>query len=157
MIADYDGTVLVVSHDREFLDRVVTSTIIADGDGVWTEYPGGYSDMVQMRGYGVTKPQVLAKPKRTKAEKSAAALKSGTKKLSFKHKHALETLPGEMEKLSAKIAKLQSDLADPNLYAQDAEKFQTLSDQMTKAQSKLESKEEHWLEIEMMREEIENS
>lgn len=157
MIADYDGTVLVVSHDREFLDRVVTSTIIADGDGVWTEYPGGYSDMVRMRGYGVTKPQRETKPTKTKVQKTTQTAKPSTKKLSFKHKHALETLPGEMEKLSADIQKLQAELADPNLYAQDAAKFQKLSDQLSIVQGNLEQKEEQWLEIELLKEEIENS
>ncbi len=156
MISEFDGTVLVVSHDREFLDRVVTSTIIAEGDGTWTEYPGGYSDMVHLRGYGVTKPQSFGKPKKSKASKSAPAPKQSTKKLTFKHKHALETLPGEMEKLTAKIENLQVELADPDLYAQDAEKFQSLLDQISLAQSALEDKEGLWLEIEMIREEIEN-
>jgi len=157
MIAEYDGTVLVVSHDREFLDRVVTSTIIADGDGVWTEYPGGYSDMVQMRGYGVTKPQRAAKVGKTKPNKPAQVAKPSTQKLSFKHKHALETLPGEMEKLGVEIAHLQRELADPNLYARDAAKFQKLSDKLSQKQELLEQKEEQWLEIELLKEEIENS
>ncbi|MCZ4273531.1 ATP-binding cassette domain-containing protein [Maritalea porphyrae] len=157
MIADYDGTVLVVSHDREFLDRVVTSTIIADGDGVWTEYPGGYSDMVRMRGYGVTKPKGGVKTVKPKAQKTTSAAKPSAKKLSFKHKHALDTLPGEIEKLEAEIVKLQAELADPNLYAQNAEKFQKLSDQLSQIQRKLDEKEEQWLEIELLKEEIENS
>ena len=157
MIADYDGTVLVVSHDREFLDRVVTSTIIADGDGVWTEYPGGYSDMVRMRGYGVTKPKGGVKTVKPKAPKTTSAAKPSVKKLSFKHKHALDTLPGEIEQLEAEIVKLQAELADPNLYAQNAEKFQKLSDQLSQIQGKLDEKEEQWLEIELLKEEIENS
>lgn len=156
MVAEYDGTVLVVSHDREFLDRVVTSTIIADGDGVWTEYPGGYSDMVRQRGYGVTKPQRAAKPAKSKSSKQNFGGRSQTKKLSFKHKHALETLPGEIEKLGEQIKVLQRQLADPKLYAQDPEKFQAVSDQLSKAQTKLDAKEEKWLEIEMLREEIES-
>jgi ATP-binding cassette subfamily F protein uup len=155
VVADYDGTVLVVSHDREFLDRVATSIIVADGNGVWTEYAGGYSDMVALRGYGVSKPEAKKTAPKPKQEKPATAAPKTQKKLSFKHKHALETLPGEMEQLTAKIEKVQADLADPNLYAKDPSKFQNLSDELSKLQSDLEAKEELWLEIEMLREEIE--
>lgn len=157
MIADYEGTVLVVSHDREFLDRTVTSTIIADGDGVWTEYPGGYTDMVRLRGYGVTKPKQIEKAVKAKSAKPATEPKSPKKKLSFKHKHALETLPGEIEKLGAEIANIQGQLADSNLYADDPEKFQQLSVQLSQAQEKLDEKEDQWLEIELLKEEIESS
>jgi len=157
MIADYDGTVLVVSHDREFLDRTVTSTIIADGGGVWTEYPGGYSDMVRMRGYGVAKPERAVKTSKPKVAKLTQAAKPASKKLSFKHKHALETLPGEMEKLEQEASAVQAKLADPNLYTQDAGKFQMLSDQLSKIQTQLEEKEELWLEIELLKEELESN
>ncbi len=67
MLADYPGTVIVVSHDRDFLDRVATSVIVAEGEGRWTEYAGGYSDMVAQRGFGVTAPAAAAKPKAEKA------------------------------------------------------------------------------------------
>lgn len=154
VVADYDGTVLVVSHDREFLDRVSTSIIVADGNGVWSVYVGGYSDMVALRGFGVSKPEVKKAQTKPKQQPPAVAPKS-QKKLSFKHKHALETLPGEMEKLGVKIAAVQKDLADPNLYAKSPEKFQKLSDELSKLQAELEAKEELWLEIEMLREEIE--
>lgn len=158
MIADYPGTVLVVSHDREFLDRVVTSTIIAEGDGSWTEYPGGYSDMVMLRGYGVTKPVKKVKAAKAKTKNPVATSKSTSgKKLSFKHKHALETLPGEMDKLGEQIAKLQAELSAPDLYSKQPDKFQKLSNELGARQGDLEAKEEQWLEIELLKEELENS
>ncbi|WP_419719636.1 ABC transporter C-terminal domain-containing protein [Maritalea porphyrae] len=110
-----------------------------------------------MRGYGVTKPKGGVKTVKPKAQKTTSAAKPSAKKLSFKHKHALDTLPGEIEKLEAEIVKLQAELADPNLYAQNAEKFQKLSDQLSQIQRKLDEKEEQWLEIELLKEEIENS
>ncbi|MBN9311156.1 ABC-F family ATP-binding cassette domain-containing protein, partial [Devosia sp.] len=105
MLGDYPGTVIVVSHDRDFLDRVATSVIVADGGGRWTEYPGGYSDMVTQRGYGVTRPDAAQKPKASKAV-VAPPPPAPKQKLSFKQKHALETLPKEMARLEAEIAKL---------------------------------------------------
>ncbi|MGN6558018.1 MAG: ABC-F family ATP-binding cassette domain-containing protein, partial [Solirubrobacterales bacterium] len=120
MLGDYPGTVVVVSHDRDFLDRVATSVIVAEGEGRWTEYAGGYSDMVAQRGYGVTKPELekSARPERPPAE-PAAPPAAARAKLSFKHKHALETLPGEIARLTAEIARLNGLLADPSLYARD--------------------------------------
>ena len=154
MLADYPGTVIVVSHDRDFLDRVATSVIVADGDGVWTEYPGGYSDMVSQRGYGVTKPEAVAKPKGGKGMTSIATLPS-KQKLSFKQKHALETLPKEMAKLEAEIARLNKILADGNLYARDPGKFNDTGKELEKTQKALAKVEDEWLELEALREQIE--
>ena len=128
MLADYPGTVIVVSHDRDFLDRVATSVIVAEGDGSWTEYAGGYSDMVTQRGYGVMAPtQRRPSPKGGKqAALPQTTLASGTAtkaKLSFKQKHALEPLPKEIKKLEAEIVKLNATLADPALYAKDPKRF----------------------------------
>jgi len=96
MLADYPGTVLVVSHDRDFLDRVATSTIASEGDGRWVEYAGGYSDMVAQRGYGVragAQPQEREKASGSRARQDNAAK---PKRLSFKDKHALGELPGRI-------------------------------------------------------------
>ncbi len=155
MLGDYPGTVIVVSHDRDFLDRVATSVIVADGDGVWTEYPGGYSDMVTQRGYGVTKPEAAT---RTKAERNAAPSPqppAQKQKLSFKHKHALETLPGEITRLEAEIGRLNAVLADGNLYARDPGRFAQTSKALEQAQAALGKAEDQWLELEALREEIE--
>jgi ATP-binding cassette subfamily F protein uup len=159
MLADYPGTVIVVSHDRDFLDRVATSVIVAEGDGSWTEYPGGYSDMVTQRGYGVVAPTAAAKAKGGKqAALPQTTTASGTatkQKLSFKQKHALEQLPKDMAKLEAEIGKLNATLADPALYAKDPKKFAATSDALTKAQGALGKAEDEWLELEALREEIE--
>jgi ATP-binding cassette subfamily F protein uup len=156
MLGDYPGTVIVVSHDRDFLDRVATSIIVSEGEGVWNEYAGGYTDMVAQRGYGVTKPEIEAKAParggRTVAMTPIAATKA---KLSFKQKHALETLPKEMAKLDTEIDRLNKVLADPGLYARDAKAFAEASARLTAAQAAKAKAEDEWLELEMIREEIE--
>ena len=94
MLADYPGTVLLVSHDRDFLDRVVTSTLASEGDGRWIEYAGGYSDMLLQR--GAPEPAAAKRPRTT-----APAPRAASRKLSFKDKHALDTLPRHLETLGA--------------------------------------------------------
>jgi len=152
MIAAYPGTVLVVSHDRDFLDRVATSVLVAEGGGTFVEYAGGYTDMLAQRGRGFA-----AEPaQRAKAEKAAQPKpKSSSAKLSFKDKHALETLPKEMAALEAEIAKLQKDFADPKLYGRDPKTFAAMSEALGKAQEKLAGLEERWLELEILREALE--
>jgi ABC transport system ATP-binding/permease protein len=159
MLTDYPGTVIVVSHDRDFLDRVATSVIVAEGDGSWTEYPGGYSDMVTQRGYGVVAPTNAQKPRGGKqAALPQTTLASGTAskaKLSFKQKHALEQLPKDIKKLQSEIVKLNATLADPALYAKDAKRFADTSAALDKAQAALGKAEDEWLELEALREAIE--
>jgi ATP-binding cassette subfamily F protein uup len=155
MIADYPGTVVVVSHDRDFLDRVATSVLVAEGDGKWIEYAGGYSDMVAQRGFGIgqSAPAVSKTPKGEAKERAAAVQEK--KKLSFKHKHALETLPGRIDEMQQKRALIQSKLEAPNLYARDRAAFDKLSQQLVEADRKIAAMEEEWLELEAMREEVE--
>lgn len=156
MLADYPGTVIVVSHDRDFLDRVATSVVVSDGGGQWTEYPGGYSDMVSQRGYGVTAPASAPKPKAERpAAPPPAAPQPQRQKLSFKQKHALETLPKEIAKLEAEIVKLNATLADGSLYARDPKKFTDTGKALETAQAALGKAEDEWLELEALREEIE--
>ncbi|KIZ32467.1 elongation factor 3, partial [Rhodopseudomonas palustris] len=157
MLSDYDGTVILISHDRDFLDRVVTSVIAPEGDGKWIEYAGGYTDMLNQRGADLKREAV-----KTAATDSAKAQKAGAppppkKKLNFKDKHALETLPKTMAHLQAEIAKQQRHLDDPNLYKKDRKKFDTASTALAKAQKELQDCEERWLELELLREEIENA
>ena len=158
MVSDYAGTVVVVSHDRDFLDRVATSVIMAEGDGRWTEYAGGYSDMVAQRGSGVAARVVekAAKAERPKAEPSAPPA-AAKRKLSFKEKHALDTLPKEIDKLDAEIAMLNKALAAPDLYSKDPNGFATKSKALEAAAAKKAAAEEQWLELEMLREELEGS
>ncbi|HTT98810.1 MAG TPA: ATP-binding cassette domain-containing protein [Rhizomicrobium sp.] len=156
MIADYSGTVLLVSHDRDFLDRTVTSVLMAEGGGRFVEYAGGYSDMLAQRGGGVS-TRTVAKAAPRERERTANEAPQPKRKLSFKDKHALETLPDEIAKLEADIAKLQNDLADPALYTRDPKKFATLSDRLTGAQTALSESEDRWITLEMLRAEIEGA
>lgn len=157
MIADYSGTVIVVSHDRDFLDKVATSIIVAEGDGEWAEYAGGYSDMVAQRGAGVSARRVekAPAPERNKPATQAAPPPSQRRKLSFKDKHALETLPQEMDKVRARMAKLQEKLDDPSFYTRDFEGFEKTTAEYVAAQDSLTDLEDRWLELEMLREELE--
>ena len=157
MVSDYAGTVVVVSHDRDFLDRVATSVIMAEGDGRWTEYAGGYSDMVAQRGAGVAARVVeKARTDKPRAEtKPVASPPAAKRKLSFKEKHALETLPKEIEKLDAEIATLNAALAAPDLYSRDPNGFAAKSKALEAALARKAAAEEQWLELEVLREELE--
>ena len=156
-IAEYSGTVIVVSHDRDFLDRVCTNVIASEGEGRWQEYAGGYSDMVAQRGHGVLARGEAAKPtSATAAPRPAAApaASAARRKLSFKDQHELETLPARMRKLEAEAAKLREILADPGLYARDRARFDKATEMLGKAEAALAEAEERWLELEMLREEL---
>ncbi len=154
MIADYPGTALIVSHDRDFLDRVATSVLMAEGQGRFIEYAGGYSDMLTQRGEGVTAREAKAAAKAAQPPKERR--KSETRrKLSFGEKHALETLPARMAGLSAEMERLRNALADPALYAKDPKHFSVLSKELSTAEAELAVSEERWLELELLREEIE--
>ena len=160
MIADYPGTVIVVSHDRDFLDRVASSVIMSEGQGRWIEYAGGYSDMVAQRGAGVA-ARAVEKPADTgarpaEAPKPAEPAQSAKKrKLSFNERHALDTLPKRIAELEAEIAKLQTVMADPDLFARDPAKFDKTAAAIAKAEAERAASEDRWLELEMLREELE--
>jgi ABC transport system ATP-binding/permease protein len=156
MLADYPGTVILVSHDRDFLDRVATSVIVAEGNGRWTEYAGGYSDMVVQRGFGVTAPTAPTKPRGGRQVSLAPTTQPASKgKLSFKQKHALETLPKDMAKFEAEIVRLNAILSDGALYARDPAKFNATSKALADTQAALSKAEDAWLELEALREELE--
>jgi ABC transport system ATP-binding/permease protein len=158
MLGDYEGTVILISHDRDFLDRVVTSVIVPEGDGHWTEYAGGYTDMLTQRGADLKREAVkTAAGGSTKGSKGGAASGAPKRRLNFKEKHALETLPKTIARLQAEIAKQQRHLDDPNLYQKNRKKFDTASDALTSAQKELQEAEDKWLELEVLREEIEQA
>src|SRR5690606_37618700 len=146
MLGDYPGTVVVVSHDRDFLDRVASSVIVAEGEGRWTEYAGGYTDMVAQRGFGVQ--AAASRPTRGGGKPAGLAPLAPTskQKLSFKQKHALETLPQEMARLQQEIAVHQKVLADAGLYARDPETFGRTSRALEQAEEALAAAEDRWLE-----------
>src|ERR1700730_18030390 len=158
MLGDYEGTVILISHDRDFLDRVVTSVIAPEGDGSWIEYAGGYTDMLKQRGADLKREAVKAAAEETaKATKSGAPSTAAKRRLNFNEKHALDTLPKTIAKLQAEIAKQQRHLDDPNLYRKDRKTFDQASDALAKAQKELQEAEDKWLELEVLREEIEQA
>jgi ABC transport system ATP-binding/permease protein len=151
LLADYPGTVLLVSHDRDFIDRVVTSVIATEGDGRWIEYAGGYSDMLAQRGpVKASVPTVgHAKPK------VEAPARVGAKRMTFKDRHALETLPARIAALQAEAGKLMSTLEDRDLYASDPSRFVETTVTLESVRRALTTAEEEWLNLEMLREELE--
>ncbi len=156
MLTDYSGTVLLVSHDRDFLDRICTSVLMADGRGRWVEYAGGYSDMLAQRGRGVeargtTAARVVGKA----AAEPAREVPAPVRKLSFKDRHALETLPGLIDAIARDIAKLEAVLAEPNLYARDRARYDKAAAMLADLQARRAASEEEWLRLEMLREELE--
>jgi ATP-binding cassette subfamily F protein uup len=158
VIADYDGTLLLVSHDRDFLDRTVATTLVAESGGLWGEYAGGYSDMLAQRGAAPVgpRPAASAEPRATqKPAPATAAAGARRAKLSFREKHDLETLPARLEALETEITALNRLLADPTLYARDPKAFDELTGRLAARQAEREAAEERWLELEMKREELE--
>ncbi len=158
-IADYPGTVILVSHDRDFIDRVASVTLIAEGDGRWTEYAGGYRDMVALRGSGVrasTGSSPIDKPKKApRVSKTPGPAKK--RKLSFKQSHALKTLPAQMARLEVEIKALGDRLSDPELFQRDPAGFAVSSAELSKKQAEHDHIEDQWLELEILREEIEGN
>ncbi|MBR0559646.1 ABC-F family ATP-binding cassette domain-containing protein [Neokomagataea anthophila] len=156
MLTDYAGTVLLVSHDRDFLDRVAGSVLVAEGDGRWIEYAGGYSDMLAQRGGKA--PSGREQPLGDTADitpKKAVKTEKKQVKLSYKDKRALELLPGQMAKLEAEATSLREALADPTLYGRDPKMFEKATARLQAAEDELATAEEQWLELEMKKEELE--
>ena len=158
MLSDYSGTVLLVSHDRDFLDRIVTSTIAWEGPGRWVQYAGGYSDMVAQKG-GKFETKTPKAPGAKSNTKNQTPINKPIirKKLTFKDKHALETLPGRIAELEKLIIALQGQLADPTLFAKNPDGFNTAAAALEQSAAALAAAEEDWLALEMRREEIEGA
>ncbi|WP_417832264.1 ATP-binding cassette domain-containing protein [Terasakiella sp.] len=150
VLSEYDGTLLLVSHDRDFLDRVVTSTIAVEGNGNVQEYPGGYEDYLRQR----PDDKVVTEAKAKSAEKPKDQPKKTKAKLSYKDQRELDMLPQKMEKLTAEKEKLERAMADPDLFAKSPDKFQKTSDDLSAVQAELDACEERWLELEMLQEEL---
>ena len=154
MLADYAGTVLLISHDRDFLDRVVNGVIVPEGGGRWVEYAGGYSDMLAQRGADVAR---TAPRQKNAARPTSAPVRSDKppkRRLSFHEKHALEKLPAEIGALQAQIRVLHERLADPGFYERDRKGFEAASAALTSAEKDLTVAEERWLELEILREDV---
>jgi len=146
LLSQYDGTVVLVSHDRDFLDRVAVTTIAMEGDGKATVYAGGWSDYIAQRNQDDFGESVVkSKRSASKGKEKEEAPKSG---LSFTEKHRLETIPAEMEQLEAEISKLQELMSDPELFTANPVKFQKATDALIERQSKLDVAEEEWMLLE---------
>lgn len=158
VLADYPGTVLLVSHDRDFLDRIVGSTIALEGDGEVQEYPGGWSDYQRQRG-PAPKREAEAKKSPPSAHRPAAALppKGSRQRLGFKEKRALEQLPIEIEAIERELERLGALLADPESYNRDPKGFAAMTARHAALAQTRSEKEEQWLELEMLREALEAS
>ena len=156
-LADFSGTVLIITHDRDFLDRVVTSIIHFEGNGKWLKYAGGYSDMELQRSGSAPVSKNVETPshRHPNSSKVRSTLTKRIQKLSYKDKYALENLPHSIEKLEKTISTLQEELAKPDLYNNDFEAFKKTSTQLEKESNALAIAEEEWLRLEILREKLE--
>lgn len=152
LLGEYPGTVLLVSHDRDFLDRVANTTVAMEGDGRATVYAGGWSDYQAQRaesaeGVGA-KPAAGGGARKSAGAPSEKGQSKQNAKLSFKEKHRLEELPAVIERLTAEIAKLEEFMSDPNLFTDEPVKFAKASDALVERHSALSDAEEEWLVLE---------
>ncbi len=146
LLDGYDGTVLLVSHDRDFLDRVATTTVLMEGDGRATVYAGGWSDMVAQRGSVPAAPVARAE----RAEPSKERVKPETQRrggLSFTERHRFDALPALIDRLTAEIDRLNDLLAQPDLFAKEPVKFRKAGEALAERQAALAAAEEEWLTL----------
>jgi len=155
LIDEHPATVVLVSHDRDFIDRVCTSVLAFEGKGRWQEYPGGYSDMVAQRGSGVTALRAGAAPKRAPPAKAEAPRAERRVRLSQPQQQALRDLPRRMETLQKGIATLQEKLHDADLFRRDPAGFAKASTDLATLQAALAAAEDEWLELSLLKEELE--
>ena len=165
-MGDYDGTLLLVSHDREFLDRTVASVIALEGDGKASEYVGGYYDYLRQRGPRAAQRHPFggsmeAAPKKPPPPKPLPPVhgkaERNAHRLTFKEQRELDELPERIGKLEDYIEKANAFLADPEVYQKDPAKFERAVDRLAEAKEALTAAEERWLELEAKREEIEGA
>lgn len=154
VLNDYEGTILIVSHDRDFMDKVATSLIYMRGDGTVYEHVGSYSELLEK-----LKGIPLKKDNRKQAVKEEPKVreKNKTQKLSFKEQYMLENLPKEIEKLGEENKAIEVALGNANLYTDDPQKFDELTSKLAANKEKLEEMENQWLEVQMKADELENS
>ena len=158
-LAEYPGTVLLVSHDRDFLDRVVTSVIATEGDGRWIEYAGGYTDMLAQRepaGRRTLPSRVSGAKRPGPVTEIRAQPPARPRRISFNDRRALEMLPARIAELQTQITGLNAVLANPDLYARDPRRFVATSQALAIARDELAAAEEQWLTLEMLREQIDD-
>jgi len=156
VLGEYPGTVLLISHDRDFLDRLVNGVIVPEGNGRWTEYAGGYSDMLAQRGAQPSRdsPERETQKVAQKAVSNSPESLPVKRRMSFKDKHALETLPKTIALLQAEADTLKARLDDPGFYARDRTAFETTTAALGKLQQDIAAAEEQWLTLEILREDL---
>jgi ATP-binding cassette subfamily F protein uup len=160
VLGDYEGTVLLVSHDRDFLDRVATSTVAPEGGGRWRAYPGGWSDYASQRpvrpggaagaaqrGARAPADGLADRPSGRRAAPTAAPRPAPRPALSFTEAHRLEALPGEIERLTAEAEKLSTLLSDPDLFTREPAKFRKATEALAERQARIDAAEEEWLTL----------
>jgi ATP-binding cassette subfamily F protein uup len=150
-LCEYTGTLLVVSHDREFLDNVVTSTVVFEEDGKVQEYVGGYSDWLR-QGHELAVTDNPYEVERRKREARERKKNKVATKLSYKDQRELDNLPAEIETIETSIAKMQEVIAAPDFYTQDAELVQQKLLELSETESSLERRVERWGELETLQE-----
>lgn len=159
IVSNYPGTVVLVSHDRDFLDRTVSSTLAPANplapDGKWIEYAGGYTDMLAQQKEVALEEKKQKKASTPKAVNEKPASKKSSSKLSFKQKYALENLPIQMEEAEEKASKIEAKMADGSFYATDPDGFAKAAKELETIKNSITAMEEEWLELEMLREELE--
>ncbi len=157
VLNDYAGTVLLVSHDRDFIDRVVTSVIYMPGDGTVYEHAGSYSDLLAKLSARTAVAPVKKQPKPETARPPLPAAPARTVRLSYNQQRLLEVLPAEIEQLEKTISEISQSLSDPDLYVADPEVFNRLSARLPELQEQKDSKETQWLELQMLKESLDRS
>lgn len=157
VLDDYAGTVLLVSHDRDFIDRVVTSVIYMPGDGTVYEHAGSYSDLLAKLSARTAVAPVKKQPKPETARPPVPAAPARTVRLSYNQQRLLEVLPAEIEQLEKTISEISQSLSDPDLYVADPEVFNRLSARLPELQEQKDSKETQWLELQMLKESLDRS
>lgn len=157
VLDDYAGTVLLVSHDRDFIDRVVTSVIYMPGDGTVYEHAGSYSDLLAKLSARTAVAPVKKQPKPETARPPLPAAPARTVRLSYNQQRLLEVLPAEIEQLEKTISEISQSLSDPDLYVADPEVFNRLSARLPELQEQKDSKETQWLELQMLKESLDRS
>ena len=157
VLAEYEGTIILVSHDRDFLDRVVTSIIAVEGNGKIEEFVGGFSDYAAFR---KAETKAAAAPKKRASRPTAPTAEKPSQpkaKLSYKDQRALDTLPDVIDTLGAEIETLGNELANPDLFIRDPKRFKAASARLEAAQAELDEAENRWLQLEELRESIEKT
>lgn len=156
VLGDYEGTALIVSHDRDFLDRVATSIIYMPGDGSITEYPGSYSELEQKLAEKSRPAKTPEKKEKPKERKDVSAPKKTTK-LSYNQQRLLEVLPQKVSELEENIRQIEEKLGCGDLYNADREAFDRLTEELSTKKQERENAENQWLEIQMIKEELEQN